>query len=125
MAEACSEAFEAGVANGDVVLAILARKRQPPAPPSTQRPMALKLKTEPAADCARYDNLRKRREDAPMECHQIIDAMTGLKLYGMRASFDEIAGKGLARREELYPLLGSLIRAELGASPVQINQLSH
>ena len=48
-----------------------------------------------------------------MERHQIIDAMTGLKLYGMRASFDEIAGKGLARREELYPLLGSLIRAEL------------
>ena len=39
--------------------------------------------------------------------------MTGLKLYGMRASFDEIAGKGLARRDELYPLLGSLIRAEL------------
>ena len=47
-----------------------------------------------------------------MERHQIIDAMTGLKLYGMRASFDEIAGKGLARRDELYPLLGSLIRAE-------------
>jgi hypothetical protein len=39
--------------------------------------------------------------------------MTGLKLYGMRASFDEIAGKGLARRDELYPFLGSLIRAEL------------
>jgi DNA replication protein DnaC len=48
-----------------------------------------------------------------MERHQIIDAMTSLKLYGMRANFDEIAGKGLARREELYPLLGSLIRAEL------------
>ena len=48
-----------------------------------------------------------------MERHQIIDAMTGLKLYGMRASFDEIAGRGLARRDELYPLLGSLIRAEL------------
>ena len=48
-----------------------------------------------------------------MERHQLIEAMTGLKLYGMRASFDEIAGKGLARREELYPLLASLIRAEL------------
>ena len=46
-----------------------------------------------------------------MERHQIIDAMTSLKLYGMRANFDEIAGKGLARRDELYPLLGSLIRA--------------
>jgi hypothetical protein len=54
-----------------------------------------------------------------MERLQIIDAMTGLKLYGMRASFDEIAGKGLARRDELYPLLGSLIRAWLIASPVR------
>ena len=48
-----------------------------------------------------------------MERHQLIEAMTSLKLYGMRASFDEIAGKGLSRREEIYPLLASLVRAEL------------
>ncbi len=48
-----------------------------------------------------------------MERHQIIEAMTTLKLYGMRASFDEIAGKGMRRREELYPLLASLISAEI------------
>lgn len=48
-----------------------------------------------------------------MERHQLIEAMTSLKLYGMRASFDEIAGKGLARRDEIYPLLASLVRAEL------------
>ena len=48
-----------------------------------------------------------------MERHQIIEAMTNLKLHGMRASCDEIVGKGLARREELYPLLASLIRAEV------------
>ena len=48
-----------------------------------------------------------------MERHEILEAMSGLKLYGMRASFDEIAGKGLIRREELYPLLASLIRAEV------------
>ena len=47
-----------------------------------------------------------------MERHEILDAMTELKLYGMRASFDEIAGKGLARRDELYPLIASLIKAE-------------
>ena len=29
-----------------------------------------------------------------MEPHEIIEAMEGLKLHGMRASFDEIAGKG-------------------------------
>src|SRR5438477_7642918 len=47
-----------------------------------------------------------------MERHEILEAMSELKLYGMRASFDEIAGKGLSRREEFYPLLASLIRAE-------------
>ena len=47
-----------------------------------------------------------------MERHEILEAMTELKLYGMRASFDEIAGKGLARRDEIFPLLTSLIRAE-------------
>ena len=47
-----------------------------------------------------------------MERHEILEAMGELKLYGMRASFDEIAGKGLARRDELYPLIASLIRAE-------------
>jgi len=30
----------------------------------------------------------------------------------MRASFDEVAGKGLARRDEIYPLIASLIRAD-------------
>jgi transposase len=63
VAQACGEALEAGIANGDVVLAILARTRQPPAPPSITTPEALKLRTEPTADCARYDNLRQRRED--------------------------------------------------------------
>ena len=38
-----------------------------------------------------------------MERHEILEAMSELKLYGMRASFDEIAGKGLARRDEIYP----------------------
>ena len=47
-----------------------------------------------------------------MERHEILEAMTELKLYGMRASFDEIAGKGLNRRDEIFPLLASLIRAE-------------
>src|ERR1700693_5335051 len=47
-----------------------------------------------------------------MERHEILEAMNELKLYGMRANFDEIAGKGLARRDEVYPLIASLIRAE-------------
>jgi hypothetical protein len=67
---ACAEALEAGVASGDVILTVLARRRQPATPPSI---------------------------------HEILDVMDELKLYGMRASFDEIAGKGLARRDEIYP----------------------
>ena len=47
-----------------------------------------------------------------MERHEILEAMSELKLYGMRASFDEVAGKGLACRDEIYPLIASLIRAE-------------
>lgn len=47
-----------------------------------------------------------------MERHEILEALNELKLYGMRASFDEVAGKGLTRRDELYPLIASLIRAE-------------
>jgi DNA replication protein DnaC len=47
-----------------------------------------------------------------MERQDIITALEDLKLHGMRASFDEITGKGLARRDELYPLLASLLWAE-------------
>lgn len=47
-----------------------------------------------------------------MERHELLEAMEELKLHGMRASFDEITGKGLQRRDELYPLLASLLRAE-------------
>ena len=47
-----------------------------------------------------------------MERHEILEVMSELKLYGMRASFDEVAGKGLARRDEIYPLIASLMQAE-------------
>ncbi|WP_446721533.1 IS21 family transposase [Methylobacterium sp. DCY52] len=55
---ACAEALAAGLASGNVILAILARQRQLPAPPSITTPEALRLTTEPMADCARYDRLR-------------------------------------------------------------------
>ena len=54
---ACAEALQAGIASGDVILAILARQRQPPPAPSITTPDALRLKAEPIADCARYDAL--------------------------------------------------------------------
>jgi len=57
---ACTEALEAGIASGDVILAVLARRQQPMPPPSVTTPDALRLKIEPAADCGRYDGIRKR-----------------------------------------------------------------
>jgi transposase len=56
---ACAEALAAGIANGDVILTVLARQRQPPPVPSITTPDALQLKVEPAADCSRYDSIRK------------------------------------------------------------------
>jgi hypothetical protein len=56
---ACAEALEAGIASGDVILTVLARRQQPAAPPSITTPDALRLKIEPAADCGRYDSIRK------------------------------------------------------------------
>jgi len=63
---ACAEALAAGIASGDVILTILARQQQPAAPPpsraqspSITTPDALRLKIEPAADCGRYDSIRK------------------------------------------------------------------
>jgi DNA replication protein DnaC len=47
-----------------------------------------------------------------MERQDILNALTELKLLGMRAAFDEVVGKGMARRDEFYPLIASLIRAE-------------
>jgi transposase len=56
---ACAEAVAAGIASGDVILTILARRRDPVAPPSITTPDALRLKHEPVADCGRYDRIRK------------------------------------------------------------------
>jgi len=54
-----AEALAAGIASGDVILTVLARRRQPEMPPSITTPDALRLKIEPAADCGRYDSIRK------------------------------------------------------------------
>jgi hypothetical protein len=57
---ACQEALAQGVHSADVILNILARHREPAADPITiVTPDALRLRHEPAADCARYDRLRR------------------------------------------------------------------
>jgi hypothetical protein len=56
---ACAEALAEGVHSADVVLNILARRREPGPPLTITTPDALRLRCEPAADCARYDRLRR------------------------------------------------------------------
>ena len=56
---ACAEALENGVHSADVVLNILARRRDTGPPPVIATPEALRLRCAPVADCARYDSLRR------------------------------------------------------------------
>ena len=56
---ACLEALREGVHSADVILNILARQREPTATITVVTPDALRLRHEPAADCARYDSLRR------------------------------------------------------------------
>ncbi|MBK8176968.1 MAG: IS21 family transposase [Rhodospirillales bacterium] len=56
---ACSEALGQGVHSADIVLNILARKRDLGPAVTILTPAALRLRYPPIADCARYDRLRK------------------------------------------------------------------
>jgi hypothetical protein len=55
---AVSEALEAGAASDEVIVNILARRRDPPRPPVITTAEALALAHPPIADCARYGALR-------------------------------------------------------------------
>jgi hypothetical protein len=47
------------VHSADVILNILARRREPAASITIVTPEALRLRVEPVADCTRYDSLRR------------------------------------------------------------------
>ncbi len=55
---ACLDALREGVHSADVILNILARRRELPAQITVMAPDALRLQFTPAADCSRYDSLR-------------------------------------------------------------------
>jgi transposase len=59
VAAACAEALAGGVHSADVVLNILARRRDPGPVAAILTPDALRLRHPPIADCARYDGLRR------------------------------------------------------------------
>ena len=62
---ACAAALRQGVHSSDVILNILARLCQPAPPLTILTPDALHLRHEPAADCARYDSLRRAANGTP------------------------------------------------------------
>jgi transposase len=55
---ACAQALAEGVHSADVVLNILARRRDPGPAASIETPASLVLQHAPIADCARYDAIR-------------------------------------------------------------------
>ena len=55
---ACAESLSANIASADVILNVLARRKQPDPPPPILTPEHLTLTLPPIADCARYDRLR-------------------------------------------------------------------
>jgi transposase len=57
---ACAEALGEGVHSADVILNILARRREPGPPVTIATPDALRLRCEPTADCTRHDSLRRQ-----------------------------------------------------------------
>jgi hypothetical protein len=56
---ACREALDQGVHSADVIINILARKRDPGPSMTIMTPEALQLRHAPMADCTRYDSLRR------------------------------------------------------------------
>ena len=56
---ACDEALAEGVHSADVILNILARRRDPPPIGPIATPASLTLRHAPIADCARYDQIRR------------------------------------------------------------------
>jgi transposase len=55
---ACAQALAEGVHSADVILNILARRRDPGPAATIETPASLTLRHAPTADCARYDSLR-------------------------------------------------------------------
>ena len=56
---ACAEALGEGVCSADVILNILARRRDVARPANILTPDALRVTHAPLADCDRYDSLRR------------------------------------------------------------------
>ena len=107
---ACPEALREGVHSADVILNILARRREPAAPDHHHDARG-------AAAAARAGRrlrpLRQPEESRVMERSEILTAMGELKLYGMKAAFDEIITTAVKRQHEPQRVVGDLLTAEI------------
>src|SRR5207237_8526947 len=66
------------------------------------------------ADC-RLCPLRQPPENHLMERTQLFDLMGELKLYGMKAAYDEIMATAVKRQHEPRRIVGDLLTAEISA----------
>ena len=106
---ACAEALSHNVHSAGVVLNILARHREPPPPLTITTPDALKLACEPAANCERYDSLRRQTNGTLRRARRDGEA----EALRMRAAYDEIIGTALKRQHEPQRIIGDLLTAEI------------
>src|SRR5271157_2769345 len=51
-----------------------------------------------------------------MERTEVLDMMSGLKLYGMRSAYDETLATALKRKHEPQRFVGDLLKAEISES---------
>jgi hypothetical protein len=58
-----------------------------------------------------------------MERTQIFDLMGELKLYGMKAAFDEIMATAVKRQHEPQRIVGDLLNAEIKGEASQVDQI--
>src|SRR6202451_1566334 len=61
----------------------------------------------------RSPTLREPEENQLMERSQLFDLMGELKLYGMKAAFDEIMATAVKRQHEPQRIVGDLLNAEI------------
>ena len=107
---ACAEALAEGVHSADVILNILARRRDPG--PRGDDPDARRAAAAPCA-ARRLRPLRQTQESLTMERTEILDLMGELKLYGMKAAYDETIATALKRQHEPQRIVGDLLNAEI------------
>ena len=57
-----------------------------------------------------------------MERTEVLDMMSGLKLYGMRSAYDETLATALKRKHEPQRFVGDLLKAEISEKQA-LNQI--